>query len=206
MIQVKSLLLGDGDANCFLVTDEATGKSALIDCAVWNPQMQTFIGDADLEYILLTHGHYDHILGVADMQKTYGCHVAIHLRDAAMLKNPALSLAIHLGLEQAEVVPDTVLQDGDTVMLGESEIKVLHTPGHTLGSVCFMCGAHLFTGDLLFKGTCGRTDLPGGDWDTMKQSLRRVRDLEGDYQVYPGHSQLTTLQREREYNRYLLNI
>ena len=198
-MKVKKEIFPPLDNNCYLIVDESTNKSALVDCSEWNESMKSLIGDTKLEYILLTHGHFDHIGGVKAVKDLYGAKVAISEADAPMLTNSRLSM----GFNQENVTPDIILKEGDVINLGETEIKVLHTKGHTKGGLCFMTGDSLFTGDTLFRLSCGRCDFEGGDEYEMLDSLRRLKALDGDYKVYSGHGEDSTLDFERAYNPYM---
>lgn len=192
--------------NCCLIVDDSTNKSALVDCTEYSDRMLELIGDTELEYILLTHGHYDHILGAKDVREKFGCKIAVSAEDASMLTSPRDSLAAFSGAVQSSVQPDIILHDGDVITLGETKIKVISTPGHTKGSVCFVSGDSLFSGDTLFRMSCGRTDFPGGSWEEMQQSLKKLRELDGDMKVYTGHDSITSLDFERKNNIYMKTV
>ena len=203
-MKVKHGVFPPIDNNCYLIVDEATNQSALIDCSFWNHEMKALIGDTDLQYILLTHGHFDHIGGVAEVMKRYHPKLVISQEDAEMLRSPAKSLAAFSGFRRQEPnEPDILVGDGDTLSMGNITVKVLKTPGHTPGSVCYLAEDCLFTGDTLFYESCGRTDFPGGSIDDMMISLRRLAALDGDYAVFPGHEETTTLSHERQFNPIL---
>ena len=189
--------------NCYLIVDEKTNKSALVDCTEYSQKMLDFIGDTDLQYVLLTHGHFDHIIGTKAVKEKFGAKVAISAEDEGMLSSGRLSLALFCGAEQNDVEADLILKDGEVITLGETEIKVISTPGHTKGSVCFIAGEYLFSGDTLFCMSCGRTDFPGGSVPEMMNSLRKLVLLEGNYKVMPGHEEQTTLDFERMNNPYM---
>lgn len=203
MINIKSIILGDLGNNCYLITDEATGKSALVDCTEAGSKMLDFLGDADLEYILLTHGHFDHIGGVKEISEKYGAKVVISAEDAPMLTSGRHSLAAFCGAKQNNKEPDIIIKDGDIINLGETEIKVMATAGHTKGGVCYIADDSIFTGDTLFFCSCGRTDFPGGSFTEIKESLGKLARLNGDYKLYPGHDRTTTLAFERQNNPYM---
>lgn len=199
-MKVLSQQFGSMNNNCYLIVDENTNKSALVDCPEYNQKMVDLIGDTQLEYILLTHGHFDHIIGAKEVKEKYGAKVLISKDDAPMLTSGKLSLAAFCGEPQNNVEADEYIKDNDIITVGDIEIKVIATPGHTKGGLCFMAEDSLFTGDTLFRLTCGRTDFPGGSPMEMQQSLYKLRDLEGDYKVYTGHDSFSTLDFERKNN------
>ena len=178
-----------------LVVDPALTASAILEAVRAE--------DAHPVGILLTHGHFDHMLGMDTLRATYPLEVYLHEEDAEMLsdgKKNAFSLFFHKDRSFGEA--DRLLRDGDEIPLGEEFVRVIHTPGHTKGSVCYVFDGMMFTGDTLFKNSIGRTDL-GGDEEAMMRSLRALRNLPGDYDIYPGHDKPTTLDDERRYNPYL---
>ncbi|MBQ9530799.1 MAG: MBL fold metallo-hydrolase [Eubacterium sp.] len=200
---VKHSVFGNMNNNCYLIIDEKTNKSALVDCTEFNQKMIDLIGDTKLEYILLTHGHFDHIIGTKEVKEKYSCKVAISSEDEGMLSSARLSLALFFNEPQNDVSADIIIKDGDIINLGETEIKVISTPGHTKGSVCFIAEDYLFSGDTLFYCSFGRTDFPGGSEKEMLSSLKRLKKLNGDYKVMTGHDETSTLDYERKNNPYM---
>ncbi|NCC69763.1 MAG: MBL fold metallo-hydrolase [Clostridia bacterium] len=151
----------------------------------------------ELKYILLTHGHFDHFLAVPGIREAFpNVPVYIHRADAS---DDAGAQHLKLPATEGRVFWD----EGDTLMLGSLTIEVLYTPGHSKGSVTLRVGSALFTGDTLFRSSMGRTDLEGGSYQEIMASLKRLAQLPGDYQVYPGHEGATTLDRERRSNYYM---
>lgn len=200
---VKNGTFGSIQNNCYLVVDEKTNDSALVDCTECSQKMLDLIGDTNLKYIFLTHGHFDHITGVKGVKEKFGAKVVISKIDAPMLSSAKLSLAAFCGGEQNIVEPDILVSDGDTVSLNDIEFKVISTPGHTKGGVCYLVGDYIFTGDTLFFCSCGRTDFPGGSSSEIIASLKKIAALDGDLKVMPGHDRLSNLDFERENNPYM---
>lgn len=195
-------------ANCFLLVDDATNEAAIVDPGWYGDIIKNALKteNVDLKYILLTHGHFDHILGVYGLQKETGAKVVIHECDAGHLIDPCKSLCEgNFPEPQYPVNADITVKDGDTIMLGETEIKVMSTPGHTNGSVCYIIENEkvILSGDTLFCMTAGRTDFFDGSDEEMIASLKRLIALDGDYRVLPGHNRETTLESERKRNWYI---
>lgn len=202
-MKVISEKFGSMDNNCSLIIDEKTNQSALVDCNEFSQKMIDMIGDTNLKYILLTHGHFDHIIGVKSVKEKYGAQVVISKEDEPMLNSSKLSLAAFCNAPQNNVDADIIVKDGDEITLGEIKIKVMATPGHTSGSVCYIAENCIFSGDTLFYCSCGRTDFPSGSPEQMMTSLQKLKALDGDYKVYTGHNNLTTLDFERKNNPYM---
>lgn len=202
-MKVISEKFGSMDNNCSLIIDEKTNQSALVDCNEFSQKMIDMIGDTDLKYILLTHGHFDHIIGVKSVKEKYGAQVVISKEDEPMLSSSKLSLAVFCNAPQNNVDADIIVKDGDEITLGKTKIKVMATPGHTSGSVCYIAENCIFSGDTLFYCSCGRTDFPSGSPEQMMSSLQKLKALDGDYKVYTGHNNLTTLDFERKNNPYM---
>ena len=199
-MQVKVLQVGPIGTNCYLLEDEKAHVAAVIDPGDEAGRILQVIKDdgVDVKYILLTHGHYDHTTAVPELHQALPqAEIYIHKADA----NGAGSRLFPL----AGQIPDLKFYDeGDALTLGELTIQVLHTPGHSKGSVTLKVGDVLFTGDTLFCGSCGRTDLRGGSYEEIMESLKRLGELEGDFHVCPGHDVTSTLERERRSNPFLM--
>ena len=193
-------------ADCWLLTTE-DGHAAVIDPSAAAPVILRAVreafpdGDGLLDAILLTHGHFDHITAVDALRQAMpGVPVCIHAADASMLTDGTRNAsALFFGTEDTYAPADRLLQEGDSIRLGGETLTVLHTPGHSPGSVCYLdaAGGRLFTGDTLFAPGYGRTDLPGGSWSDLVRSLRRLLHLPGNLHVYPGHGGDTELSALR---------
>ena len=198
-MKVKLLQTGPLGTNCYILEDEESRQAAVIDPGGDAPEILRALEGADLRYILLTHGHYDHTGAVAELDAAFPqAAIYAHEKDVHHADTELFPLS-------TQVKGLNFYDEGAWITFGEERVKlqVLHTPGHSEGSVTLRCGDLLFCGDTLFAGSCGRTDFPGGNVNKMMASLRRLGELEGDLQVCPGHMQLTTLDRERRYNPYL---
>lgn len=208
-VTVDSLALGPVSANTYIVTDDATGETAVIDAGACTDELLDKLKGKNVRYILLTHGHYDHILGVPTLKAHTGAEVLIHKADADCFWDTEKSLAsFDHSFSQTPMKADRLLSDGEEIHLGETVLSVLHTPGHTKGGVCYIDYQDrlIFSGDTLFCLTAGRTDFPGGSFEELIASLITLRNLPGDYIVYPGHNRATTLEHERVRNRYMRRI
>ena len=199
-MKVKLLRVGPIGTNCYILEDDQTNLAAVIDPGDEPELIQEALEKEGVEvrYLLLTHGHYDHTTAVPAIHRVYPqADIYIHQADA----NGAGSTLFPLAGE----VDDLKLYDeGDVIRLGDHEIQVLHTPGHSPGSVTLKVEDVLFTGDTLFAGSCGRTDLRGGSYEQIMQSLKRLGALKGDFHVCPGHEATSTLERERRSNPFLM--
>ncbi len=157
-----------------------------------------------LKKILLTHGHFDHIGAVSELADLTGCEVYVHEADISKLTDVNGSLVTHFGLNEFNEYKNAkTFKDGDIINMDELEFRVIHTPGHTSGSVCFAVGDDMFTGDTLFARSIGRTDMPDGNISQMMNSLKKLASFNKNYNVYPGHMSATTLEYEKIYNPYM---
>lgn len=208
-MKVQPFRVGIIDTNCYLVTDEEKNESFVVDPGDMSPRLEAALKEGNVKYILLTHGHYDHILGAAEAKSLTGAEILIHSADAPCLYDSDLSRAgLHFPLEQEKITADRTLEDGDEIDFAGKKIKVIHTPGHTPGCVCYLCEEDelMFSGDTLFQMSMGRTDFPGGSTLEMINSLSRLRDLSENYTVFPGHGPATSLDFERENNPYMREL
>ena len=192
---IKTLPLGSYQTNCYLVYEEDRDDCIVIDPG-YSPEIvlrEAKLLGKTVAAVLLTHGHFDHVGGVKGIAEATGCPVFLCEEELSM---PPMFTAGPL------YYTDTY-EEGQLLSIAGLTLRVLHTPGHTPGSVCLACGDALFSGDTLFWGSCGRTDLPGGNWNTIRKSLLRLKGIEKNYTVYPGHGDATTLDGERENNPYM---
>ncbi|MCR5636922.1 MAG: MBL fold metallo-hydrolase [Clostridiales bacterium] len=182
-------------SNIYLIRDAATKKYAMIDCGGVCKEMDAYIAEnnAEVEYILLTHGHFDHICAAEHYRNKYGARIVISEEEEEFTSNNTLNLSNLFGCEMNPFKPDLLLKDGQTIMVGESEITFKLTPGHTIGSGCYFCdGNVIFTGDTMFSMGFGRTDLPTGDPSQLQNSLEMLYKYKG-YTIYPGHGERTVI-------------
>ena len=195
MLNSTRLPLGVYQANCYIIREENSTSCCVLDPGGEAKKVLEFmqVRNLTLDAILLTHGHFDHVGAVKELHEATGCKVYICAEDLTL---PAKWTA-------GELTYTDTYAEGDVLELSGLTIRVLHTPGHTPGSVCLLVDDTLYTGDTLFARSSGRTDLPGGDSQVILTSLRRLNDLEGEYTVCPGHSGSTTLSLEREYNPFM---
>lgn len=208
MINVRTFTLGIMSTNTYVITDKTTGESALVDPACKDDALTEYLlslGKDKIRYILLTHGHFDHIAGAAFYADMFSAKIVISLAEEPFLHDNNLNLSAFFGNSQLACCnADIALKGGDKLMLGESEFQFMLTPGHTAGSGCFVFDEDrvIFSGDTLFCRSMGRVDFPTGNPSQMITSLHRLRDMQGDYKVYPGHDRPTTLSDERKLNPY----
>lgn len=202
---IKTFVAGPIDANNYLVYDEKSKEAVLIDCSDYIQEIVNLVLSEKLnvKYILLTHGHFDHVLGLKKMKEILGAKVFVHFADKDMASNPVGFMQAFgmpaIGAENSEI--DETLDDAGVMKLGDEQIKVFETPGHTRGCVCYLIGDKLFSGDTLFKGTVGRTDLPGGSFNEISHSVKDILfTLPDETQVYTGHGAPTTIADEKKFN------
>ncbi len=202
-MKMKTYIAGPIDANNYLLWDEKSKDAILIDCSDFKEEILDDIktNGLNLKYILLTHGHFDHVLGVNKTAEVLGAKVGIHQSDVVLLEN-INEFARLVGFPP--ITPpkhDFTVSDNETLEFGNLKIKILHTPGHTEGGVCYLIENNLFSGDTLFKDYYGRTDLFGGDFDKIKSSIKNIIfKLDDNIQVFPGHDQKTSIGYEKIHN------
>ncbi len=201
---LKKFVVGPFETNNYLIMDEVTKEAALIDCSEYSRDIINAVKElgAKVKYILLTHWHFDHVLGVNDMKEPLGGEVLIHENDVEQLKNTNHVLSM-LGLKSATTPQHDGLVQGD-LNIGNIVIKPIHTPGHSRGGLCYLVEDKLFSGDTLFLDCVGRIDLPGGDLQDIRDSVTNVLfKLDDNIIVYPGHGPQTTIGYEKLHNEVL---
>lgn len=203
-MKIKRLSLGELGTNCYILSGE--DFAVVIDPADVSEELISFATeekDKKYKYILLTHCHIDHILGVERVREIWNSPIVIGEKDAASLKTPSENLSTYIFGKEYKLTADLMVKDGDKISLGSKEISVLETPGHTKGSVCYILEDNMFSGDTLFKGTIGRTDFPTSNIEEMAKTLEMLSSMEKDYNLFPGHDDATTLFREKKFNQYM---
>ena len=205
MIDVKVFPVGIMSTNAYVVKDKDTNEVLLVDPGCENSTLTAYLDSLpknSLKYILLTHGHFDHIGGVNFYKTRYNLKVVVSEDDEEFLFDPDLNLSSMFSKPLESIRADIILSDGQELSLGNTKFYFMLTPGHTQGSGCFVFKDDnvIFSGDTLFYRSMGRTDFPTGDPKAMMESLHKLCSIEGDYTVYPGHDMSTTLQGERENN------
>lgn len=200
--QIRCLTLGEYQVNCYIVWAAGSKACAVIDPGAESERILSAACDLglDIQAIFLTHGHFDHVGGVEALRRATHCPLYMSRGDYTKPDNALSKLLYPLSAIRPEAI---FYKHMDTISAAGLEFTVYATPGHTKGSVCLACGGVLFTGDTLFAGACGRTDLPGGDPDAMAQSLEFLRELPMDGPIYPGHGVGSTLKDQRLSNPYL---
>jgi glyoxylase-like metal-dependent hydrolase (beta-lactamase superfamily II) len=205
-VQIEMFPLGPLQTNCYLILSE-DGKTGIVIDPGMNPdRVMERIKDIKIEAILLTHAHFDHIGGVDRIRNSHNCPVYIHAEEAEWLVNPDLNGSKRWSDVTAPIATKAAemeLFDGQTLMFFGQEINVIHTPGHSPGSVSFLMGNVLFGGDVLFKLGVGRTDLPFGDWKQLSASIAYLFTLQDDVSVLPGHGPTTSIGYEKANNPYV---
>ena len=199
---IKRIPAGIYAANCYVIMDEESKEAVVLDPGGDEDDIISVIEEigAKVKYIMLTHGHADHTGGVTNIQRRYGAPIGISEKDEALMSNGSYMF----GSFGKDKKADLTLKDGDTVDIGNKTIKVIETPGHTPGCISFLLEDKVFTGDTLFAGSIGRTDLPGGDFDTIISSIKnKLMVLSDEVIVYPGHGPESTIGGEKKRNPFL---
>lgn len=205
-MKIEVVQVGILSTNCYVITDEETGLSAVFDPGGEYSEIEDVIGNKEIKYIFITHGHYDHVFGAAETKRQTCAEIVIGENDAEHLSDiEKCNSGMRFPKMQELTTADIVVSDGDEFSLGNIKISVMETPGHSLGSVCYILPDEkvIFSGDTLFYHSIGRTDFPTSAPLKMRDSLKKLASLDGDYNVLPGHGPATTLDEERKNNYYL---
>ena len=207
MMKIYKYSVGAMGTNSYIVCDEASGEAFITDPGDEGEKLVNALLSKNLrlKYVILTHAHFDHIMGLNYVMENTDAKLLVHPLDASMLKDPSLSLLSRFSSKNIDFPsPDGFVNEGDGIRIGNSEITVIHTPGHTPGSICLLAGDDLISGDTLFRDSIGRYDFPGGSFDTIMKSLKKIVSLNIKGKIYPGHGMSTTMSHELEYNTYLM--
>jgi hydroxyacylglutathione hydrolase len=198
--------VGALEANCYILGCDKTQKGVIIDPGADALTIKEVLDKSGInaEYIILTHGHTDHIGALFEIKQKTGAIVAMHSDDAEMLGDSGKNLSLYTG-EMIKLPPaDMILKGNETLTVGSLTLDILHTPGHTPGGISIKTDGSVFTGDTLFLGSIGRTDFPGGSFKTLIDSIKqKLLTLTDDTKVYPGHGSETTIKHEKLYNPFL---
>lgn len=206
-MELSVIAVGSYMTNCWLLKDEKTGRAVVVDPGFYSSGIENFLkrnGVEELEYILITHGHLDHICGVSYLKEKFGGKIVIGEKEADELEKFSYSISDKAYEESFKPCKaDIVVTDGDELDFCGEKIEIIFTPGHTKGEVCYIINNMMFSGDVLFRGSMGRTDLPGGDIFKMMFSLKKIASFEENFMILPGHGEKTTLEFEKMTNMYL---
>ncbi len=198
---IYTLTLGAYQTNCYIVAEN--GRCAIIDPGYEADVILSRVKALGLtvDAVLLTHGHFDHVGAVEEIVEETGC--ALWMSESDWSQFPSPVTAFFYPLANCDFTEVHFCEDGEIIHAGGLRFEAMATPGHTHGSMCFRCKTVLFTGDTLFAGSCGRTDLPGGDGKTLRWSLERLSEIVEDLRIFPGHGGSSTLKKEKETNPYM---
>lgn len=202
------IVVGSFQVNCYILAEKRGGKGVIIDPGGEGELILSKVEKNDLEiiYIIATHAHIDHIGDVELVQEATRAQFLLHPLDVSFLKDPQLNLSFILESPRTFSLPHSSIQEGEKLQMGSLEIKILHTPGHTPGSICLEVDRCIFSGDTLFAGGVGRVDFPGGDFKTLQRSIRKkLLNLPPDTRILPGHGPESTVEREKRVNPFVQN-
>jgi hydroxyacylglutathione hydrolase len=208
-LTIEKYVLGPFQTNAYVLTNPASGESIVIDPGMEPAALIRALEGKNVVAILLTHAHLDHIGGLNQVRALTGAPVYIHPLEQSWLTDPDLNGSTRWNLSEPIVCEpaEHELADGQTLELAGLSIRVLHTPGHSPGSCSFVVGTHCFGGDVLFAQSIGRTDLPGGSFETLMISIQdKLFELDDDTIIYPGHGPKTTIEAEKLYNPYVTGM
>ncbi len=203
---IRNIITGQLDVNCYIVTDDTDSDTLIIDPGDEPEKISATIDEHGLHpiYIVLTHAHFDHVCAIRELKDAYGALLVMHLDEQAIYEKTKTH-CISWGYEQNDFPsPDKTVGEGDIITIGNTSFRIMHTPGHSPGSICLYSGNTLFTGDTLFSGAVGRTDLDGGDQEKLLTSLKRIMSLPADTRIFCGHGKETTVAYEMGHNPFIV--
>lgn len=207
-MNIKKVVVGQLDVNCYIISDGSNSEALIIDPG---DEPEKIIGVVDAsglkpKYVLFTHAHYDHVCAAKELCDRYNAVIVMHGQEKITYEATA-QRCISWGYAPEDFPePERIVKDCDTISVGTISFKVIHTPGHTPGSICVFGGNTLFSGDTLFKGSVGRTDLPGGDFGLLSQSLKKLAQLPSETRVLCGHNGETSIADEMRDNPFMKDI
>lgn len=205
-VKIQILPVGMLEANCYILSDQEAGEGIIVDPGDEAEKIAAAVEDQGLKikYIINTHGHYDHIGADLELRERFGAELLVHEADGHMLEDPLANLSfIKPSIKNTEVKADRLLKEGEVISSGGIRLEVIHTPGHTKGSICLLGDGYILTGDTLFEGSIGRTDLPGGSYESIINSISKLKKLPEDLKVYPGHGSPSTIGDEKINNPFM---
>jgi glyoxylase-like metal-dependent hydrolase (beta-lactamase superfamily II) len=199
---IRTIIVGSLECNCLIVSDETTNEAFIVDPGDEPDRIADMVHENSLavKYIVCTHAHFDHIGAIPELKELTKAQIVLH-KDEVDVYEASESFAKYLGFDiESLPAPDILVAEGEIIKTGGMSFSVFHTPGHTPGGICLYGEGIIITGDTLFAGSVGRTDLPGGDIKKLRKSFQRLMGLDGKIRVVPGHGPETTIGDEREYN------
>lgn len=207
MLKLERFVTGKLYTNCYVLYDEESTEAFIFDAPAHGDKIYEFAVSlgVKIKAVILTHSHFDHILGLYDLLSLSGAPLYIHENEAELLNNKEFNLTAYFRADVPHIDADKKLSDGDILTLGKEKIRVIHTPGHTIGGCCFLWEDILISGDTLFEGSIGKIDHPTGDMELEIMSIKeKLLPLSDNVKVYPGHGNMTTIGRERKENMFLI--
>jgi hydroxyacylglutathione hydrolase len=207
-MRIQKIVVGQLDVNCYIVSDDATAEALIIDPGDEDEKIIAYLDANGLKpvYVVFTHAHYDHVCAVRELHDRYQAIILMHEKELTTYRMTT-QLCIPWGFAPEDFPePEKTVKDGDTVNIGTLSFTIMHTPGHTPGSICIYGENILFTGDTLFKGSAGRTDLAGGDFSLLSQSLEKLMSLPPQTRVLCGHDDETSIADELRENPFFKAI
>jgi glyoxylase-like metal-dependent hydrolase (beta-lactamase superfamily II) len=206
-MQIRTFELGSLGTNCYTVWDEDSKEAFIVDPADFTDAMRAVISDEGLllKYVILTHAHGDHVGGVSAILAAYpGAELAAGRDEAPILGDPVYNFTEYITGRAETFSPDVLLSDGDELTVGNMTLRIIATPGHTIGGISILVPGAVFVGDTLFRASIGRTDLPTGDFGALERTIReKLYTLSDETEVYPGHMETTTIGYEKRYNGFV---